>query len=77
METIWEELEMSYIFDADGKWSIRNGKKYCLVEPSSEYLQKISDEELLNSLIPAKEEIGQAEFEVKVLTLLLDLGVVV
>ena len=31
---------MDYIIDNDGKWSVRKGKKYCLIEPSAEYIAK-------------------------------------
>ena len=39
MEIMWEEFIM-YINDEQGKWSVRKGKKYLLVEPSQGYIDK-------------------------------------
>ena len=43
---------MEYINDNNGKWLVRNGKKYGLVEPSPEYLIKNAPKQ------PTQEEIN-------------------
>lgn len=66
-----------YITDDQGKWSTRKGKKYLLIEPSQEYVTNQQEEQLLQSLIPTKEEIQQAEFEIKTIELLTSLEVII
>lgn len=65
-----------YITDSQGKWSMRNGKKYILIEPSQEYAIEQQEEQLLQLLIPTDEEIKNAEFEIKMIKLLQELEVI-
>jgi hypothetical protein len=64
-----------YVIDEKGKWK-KQGNHRILIEPSQEYLQQKIDEEKLSKLMPILEEIKQAEFEIKTINLLTELGVI-
>jgi len=68
-----------YITDEKGKWKVYEDVKI-LIEPSIDYLNKkeseIIEQEKLEALIPTPEEIEQADFEVKSINLLSELGVI-
>ena len=49
---------------------------YYTDEEQKEIDKQREEEEKINSLIPTKEEIEQAEFELKTISLLMELGVI-
>lgn len=69
-----------YVIDESGKWRVQ-GLCKLLVEPSEKYLsdkereeQQRLEQEMLENLKPSEEEIKQAEFEVRGLNLLMEVG---
>lgn len=65
-----------YIVDEQGKWLVQ-GSARLLVEPSESYLaqrelerQQQEEQELLDKLIPSKEEVLKAETEIQIITIL-------
>jgi hypothetical protein len=65
--------------DEHGVWEVQGNIKM-LIEPSEQYKQKQEIEQLereaLDSLTPSSKEVEQAEFEVRTLTLLMEVGLI-
>ncbi|MBC8589322.1 hypothetical protein [Paratissierella segnis] len=71
-----------YIVDEQGKWLIQ-GSARLLVEPSEVYLQQRVleeqqrlEQELLDNLIPSKDEMLMAEVEIQTITILQEVGLI-
>ena len=71
-----------YIVDEQGKWLIQ-GSARLLVEPSEVYLQQRVleeqqrlEQELLDNLIPSKDEMLMAEVEIQTITILMEVGLI-
>lgn len=75
-----------YDIDENGKWKV-DGVVRTLIEPSESYLtkrkaeieqeeQRRLEQELLDSLIPSKEEILLAEAEIQTINILMEVGLI-
>lgn len=61
------------VTDELGIWKVQ-GNVRILIEPSEDFIQKSKQKELLDSLLPSSEDVEKAQFELKTLMLLMEVG---
>jgi hypothetical protein len=76
---VGDDVMTRTITDEQGEWIDENGFRY-LISPSQSYIESrtvmVEEQLKLSSLTPSPEEVLKAEFEVKMLTLLQEVGLV-